>query len=109
MRHPEDITPSDLVKAPVILALLIVTSVLERFELMPRIRAAVRKTPDQLAAHVEAGEMPDDLSQEQEQFCDSHCCWSGHHPDCARATWEKSAACSGEAREMEAAKGDRHV
>jgi hypothetical protein len=58
------------------------------------------------SGRVEAGEMPDELSREQEQFCDSHCCWSGHHPDCARATWEKSAP-KGEAGEMEAAKGDR--
>jgi hypothetical protein len=40
----------------------------------------VEEVPDGVQASVnEHGETP-----EQEAFCDSHCCWSGHHKDCVR-------------------------
>ena len=28
---------------------------------------------------------------EQDQFCDSHCTWLDHHPECVRAKQERNA------------------
>jgi hypothetical protein len=39
-----------------------------------------------IAALVDALEQP-----EQDQFCDSHCTWLDHHPECVRAKQERNA------------------
>lgn len=34
---------------------------------------------------------PQEQSTEAERFCDTHCCWSGHHPECHLAGGDKES------------------